>query len=187
MIKKYPTEADLTLFIDSMKGVKPLKHNKISPTKSPPPTRNEIVKKISERSVETEYFNLPDRDWIDAVGTEEILSYKRNGIADKILRKLAKGQYNVDAKLDLHSYSKEKARLATDRFLQHCLNRQYKMVLLIHGKGRFTTTPILKSYINYWLPTIKEVLAFCSALPKHGGTGAVYILLSTKKHIVSNE
>jgi DNA-nicking Smr family endonuclease len=37
--------------------------------------------------------------------------------------------------------------------------------------------PVLKGKVNHWLQQRDEVLAFCSARPVDGGTGAVYVLL----------
>jgi DNA-nicking Smr family endonuclease len=37
---------------------------------------------------------------------------------------------------------------------------------------------VLKHVVNDWLSRIENVLAFASARPVDGGTGAVYVLLS---------
>jgi DNA-nicking Smr family endonuclease len=36
---------------------------------------------------------------------------------------------------------------------------------------------VIKSLLDGWLRRRKDVLAFCSARPHDGGTGAVYVLL----------
>jgi DNA-nicking Smr family endonuclease len=36
---------------------------------------------------------------------------------------------------------------------------------------------VLKCKVNYWLRLREDVLAFCSATRRDGGTGAVYVLL----------
>ena len=38
-------------------------------------------------------------------------------------------------------------------------------------------TALIKSHVSHWLQQIETVMAFCSAQPKDGGTGAVYVLL----------
>ncbi|EXJ09223.1 Smr domain protein [Nitrincola nitratireducens] len=40
---------------------------------------------------------------------------------------------------------------------------------------------MIKSCVNDWLQQIPQVLAFTSAQPKDGGTGAVYVLLKRNK------
>ncbi|MGY8862749.1 MAG: Smr/MutS family protein, partial [Pseudomonadales bacterium] len=49
----------------------------------------------------------------------------------------------------------------------------------VQGAGQ----AIIKSHVNHWLQQLDAVLAFTSALPKDGGTGALYVLLkkSAKK------
>lgn len=37
--------------------------------------------------------------------------------------------------------------------------------------------PVLKGKVNVWLRQKGEVMAFCTAIPRDGGTGAVYVLL----------
>ena len=50
---------------------------------------------------------------------------------------------------------------------------------IVHGKGLRSRQgqPVLKVKVNHWLRQREEVLAFCSARPVDGGTGAVYVLL----------
>ncbi|RMD71241.1 MAG: DNA mismatch repair protein MutS, partial [Gammaproteobacteria bacterium] len=56
--------------------------------------------------------------------------------------------------------------------------RRYRCVRIVHGKGRRSARqPVLKQKVNGWLRARDEVLAFCSARPHHGGTGALYVLL----------
>jgi len=52
-------------------------------------------------------------------------------------------------------------------------------VRIIHGKGKGSENnlPILKNNLDQWLRRQDHVLAFCSARPIGGGTGAVYVLI----------
>jgi DNA-nicking Smr family endonuclease len=70
------------------------------------------------------------------------------------------------------------AKEALCQFITEAMHRQQRCVLIIHGKGgQQGTPPVIKNLVNRWLPQINEVLAFYSALPKDGGSGAVYVLL----------
>jgi DNA-nicking Smr family endonuclease len=53
----------------------------------------------------------------------------------------------------------------------------------VHGKGNgsWQKQPVLKNKLNQWLRQRDEVLAFCSARPCDGGTGAIYVLLKKRK------
>jgi hypothetical protein len=67
-----------------------------------------------------------------------------------------------------------------------------RCLLIIHGKAgagytdesgdiRGAGQALLKSHVNHWLQQVDDVLAFASALPKDGGTGAVYVLLKNSR------
>ena len=104
----------------------------------------------------------------------------------KTLKKLRLGYYTTQAELDLHGLVVPEARQALVHFLNHCQKQRLRHVHIIHGKGNQSKSkmPILKTYVNTWLQQRHEVLAFCSAQPINGGTGAVYVLL---KQIKSNK
>jgi DNA-nicking Smr family endonuclease len=105
------------------------------------------------------------------------MEFHRNGIQNKVLRNLRRGQYNAQATLDMHGMRVTEAREELGYFLLNCTKRGIRHALIIHGKGNGTTKPILKNKLNHWLRQLDSVLAFCSATPQEGRTGAVYILL----------
>ena len=109
----------------------------------------------------------------------DILSFKREGIQNRQFRKLKRGEYSIQSELDLHGYTVESARTALFGFLRAAQDRGHQAVRIIHGKGHRSSNkgPVLKSMVNRWLRQCDPVLAFHSAQPKDGGTGAVYVLL----------
>ncbi len=175
------SQEDLAAFHEAMKGVKPLSQGKVRLA----PKRGGGEKRSSSRGIKQRDVPLPFES-LEApesflppppVGGDQRITYKHNSLSDKMLRKLRKGQYNVEAKLDLHGLSVEEAKTAMDHFLQQCLQRGIRVVLIIHGKGHHSQTPILKNKLNHWLRHLDVVLAFCSAGPSHGSGGATYVLL----------
>jgi DNA-nicking Smr family endonuclease len=177
MPKKTKTSSeDIELFLAAIKGTTPLAQKKIRQSKIAPPIKHK-VKIRDEQDAPQELFQFRDDDYLPPIRSEDPLSYKKAGVPDKTLRKLRKGQYNVEARLDLHGMTIEKARIAVDHFLQQCLLTGISVALIIHGKGMHSQMPILKNKLNNWLPSTDIVLAFCSALPQHGGLGAAYVLL----------
>ena len=96
-----------------------------------------------------------------------------------VFRKLKQGKYAMDARLDLHRMTVEKAREEVFCFIREAMAYDLRNVMIVSGRGNHSNSPeaILKSYVNKWLPEFEEVLAYCSAVPHHGGTGAVYIML----------
>lgn len=164
---------DQKIFREAMRGVKRLSHNKILPPKTP--VIHKIKPKLNVEDEETIHFS--DFAKLELVYSEDKLEFSRSGIQHKILRNLRGGQYNVEAVLDLHGKTVEEARQSLGRFLLKCKQNKIRHALLIHGKGRSHSKPILKNKLNNWLRQIDDVLAFCSATPKDGGNGALYVLL----------
>ena len=167
------TPEELELFHRAMEGVKPLKHKKIRVTK--PSVTKKIIKQ-SEHD-DDEGFSFIEHHDVDDVTGEEFIAFRQAGISNKTLRKLRKGQYNVEAILDLHGMHVEEAKFAVESFLQQCLSKGMRVALIIHGKGHHSQMPILKNKLNHWLRKIDVILAFCSAAPGHGSRGAIYVLL----------
>ncbi|WP_369691876.1 Smr/MutS family protein [Spiribacter salilacus] len=116
-----------------------------------------------------------------ALGAEvgEALAYARPGLKKQTLRRLRRGEFSVMAELDLHGQTVEPARRLVADFINECRERRLGCVRIIHGKGRRSanTGPVLKVVVDRWLRQRDDVLAFCSARPVDGGTGALYVLL----------
>lgn len=114
-----------------------------------------------------------------AISPDSYLFSAHPSIGGKNLQKFKRGQLAIDATLDLHGYTMEQAEEALETFLQGSLEQQARVVLIIHGKG---TRAILKNYVSRYLEDHPQILAFCSAKPKDGGCGAVYVLLKKQKY-----
>lgn len=168
-----PSQTDIDAFKKAVEGTKPLSQNKIRLAIKPIKTTTPMPKKVAHKID----LHLAESDGLSNVQGEEIITYKHDSISNKILRKLRKGQYNVEAVLDLHGMSVDKANAAVKQFLQQCLQKEIRVALIIHGKGHHSHMPILKNKLNRWLRNLDVVLAFCSAAPEHGSRGATYVLL----------
>lgn len=161
---------ELSTFQEAMKGAQPLKQKEKIPIK---PKVNKIIAR-PYREKEEKIFQ--ENASLDMVHGDEFISFHHPGISHKMLRKLRKGQYNVQAMLDLHGMKVDQAEVAVEHFLYQCLHEGLRVVLIIHGKGH-QTMPVLKNKLNHWLRSFTPVLAFCSAAPSHGSRGAMYVLL----------
>jgi len=112
------------------------------------------------------------------VDPHDIIEYKRAGVQEGVYRKLRLGKYTVDAVLDLHRKTVEQSRQEVFGFIKDCTRLGLRTVMILHGKGDRSQQPaLLKSYVNKWLPSLPQVMAFHSAQRHHGGAGAVYVLL----------
>jgi len=109
----------------------------------------------------------------------EVISFRRAGVRDQVMRKLRRGLYPVDEALDLHGLSQAAARDLLERFIDEQRAAGHRCVRIVHGKGYRSGArgPVLKMLVNGWLKRRSEVIAFHSARALDGGTGAVYVLL----------
>jgi len=118
----------------------------------------------------------------DVADTHEYVEGLAPGVDRRLLARLKRGDFSVQAHLDLHGLLQEPARLAVRRFFADARARGLRCVLVIHGRGRNSPgkEPVLKRALVRWLSRGrlgKQVLAFTTARPHDGGGGAVYVLL----------
>ena len=101
--------------------------------------------------------------------------------ADRFLR----GNMEIDAKLDLHGMTQTEAHAALDAFLDRAIARGFRCVIVVTGKGsRRGETGVLRTAVPRWLNQVRhrdQILSFAPAQPKHGGEGAIYILLRRRR------
>lgn len=111
--------------------------------------------------------------------TDEALSFARNGIGPDVLRKLRRGQWVIQAQLDLHGLRRDEAREALVLFVRNATKRGLRCVRVVHGKGLGSPNkePVLKHKVRSWLAQKEEVIAFCQAKAADGGSGALVVLL----------
>jgi DNA-nicking Smr family endonuclease len=118
----------------------------------------------------------------DISATDEYLEGLAPGIDRRLLRKLKRGEYAVQAHLDLHGLRSDEARAAVERFIAAAQREGQRCVLIVHGRGHNSKAgiPVLKERLKVWLSRgrlARSVLAFATARPADGGAGAVYLLL----------
>ncbi len=111
--------------------------------------------------------------------TDDSLSYRRPGVGLDVLQKLRKGQWVIQAQLDLHGMRRDQAREMLGEFLRRCQRQEQRCVRIIHGKGLGSANkqPVLKQKVKNWLIQKDEVVAFCQATAADGGSGALIVLL----------
>jgi DNA-nicking Smr family endonuclease len=108
------------------------------------------------------------------------------GLDPRILRRLRRGEFAYQAMLDLHGMSAAAARGEVERFVLGAIAAGHRGVLIVHGRGRNSkdNVPILKERLKSWLARGRigrSILAFTSARPTDGGTGALYVLLRRRR------
>ena len=108
-----------------------------------------------------------------------------SGLERRTAQKLRRGQIPIDASLDLHGMTQSEAYAALRASLQRSQALGHRCLLVITGKGTGrANSGILKAMVPQWLDQSinrNRVLAFKTAQPQHGGTGAVYVLLRRQR------
>ncbi|MDR3386461.1 MAG: Smr/MutS family protein [Rudaea sp.] len=109
----------------------------------------------------------------------EELSYLKASLSPRLLRQLKRGYFSVADEIDLHQMTANVARIAIKQFLDENKRDGRLCVKIIHGKGLRSRAdgPVLKRLVDGMLRQRADVLAFASAKPAEGGTGAVIVLL----------
>ncbi|OGT19400.1 MAG: hypothetical protein A2V90_07560 [Gammaproteobacteria bacterium RBG_16_57_12] len=164
------------LFRDAVGPVTPVKNRKLAKpalkrTKQRPPP---LPHKAAEHAASSHLLQAEH-----LLSAADTVFHARSGIQAKLLRKLRRGQIPVTAQLDLHGQTLAQAETSLQHFLNQCRQHRLRCVRIIHGKGYGSATgqPVLKNHLPLWLQAQDQVLAFCSAPPAQGGTGALLVLL----------
>lgn len=159
-----------------MRNVRKLTSNAATPSRPKPPPEARFTR-ADQKSVLAESLQDPEDPGLLETGDE--LRFRRPGVSEAVLKRLRRGEYAVDAEIDLHGMTSIEARAAMKIFIEQAVSRQMTCVRIVHGKGRRSGPrgPVLKNVVNQWLQRTNAVLAFGSPPPVHGGSGAVYVLL----------
>ncbi|WP_157670932.1 Smr/MutS family protein [Chitinibacter sp. GC72] len=173
-----PALSDEQLFLKAMQGVVPISragqfdHPQVPASPWP---------KLQAPQLALPHEDISDFWPWDELGATEQLLFAKPGLRLDALRKLKRGQYDIEAELDLHGESTESARQKVIVFLDRCVQRQQRCVRIIHGKGLSSRDgqPVLKLKLKNWLVQRSEVLAFAQAKPAQGADGAVLVLLKS--------
>jgi DNA-nicking Smr family endonuclease len=102
------------------------------------------------------------------------------------LTQLRRGEFSVQAHLDLHGMIQPDAKEALTNFIIDSVRKGRRTVLIVHGRGLRSPggLPVLKHAAAQWLShgiAGGYVLAFATARPSDGGAGAVYVMLRRER------
>ena len=107
------------------------------------------------------------------------------GLDRRTEQKLQRGQIPIEMRLDLHGMTQSEAHIHLNSSIEHAQKAGKRCLLVITGKGTARKDGgILKAMVPRWLqdpPNQSRVLTSKVARPRHGGSGALYVLLRKKK------
>ena len=167
------SDEDRKLFRDSVGPLRRLRRDHAPSSDVPTPRPVPTFSRADEQEVIGDLLK-PTRD--PELGES---FYAQPGLQTKTIRTLKRGQFRIDAELDLHAMTENAARRALIEFISECQQEGARCIRVVHGKGLRSGTdgPVIKPMVERELERRDQVLAFCSARPVHGGSGAVYVLL----------
>ena len=172
-------EEDAQLFREAVRGVRPF-GSRAPPPRAPKLRPRARFTRADRAAVLKESLSAEEAD--PAVASGEELAFQRPQIQASVLRKLRRGEFRVQREIDLHGLTVAEAQAALRQFLIQALEHQVRCVRIVHGKGLRSghRGPVLKSAVSGLLRRTGAVLAYVSARPVDGGTGALYVLLSPR-------
>jgi len=177
-------DQELEAFLEAMDGVSPIPHerkkamrpwtSRIKPSHPPPDDQKTAMAHLHglvKGSVE-----------LDITFSDEYIEGAVKGFSRKLMKKLKRGELPVQDHIDLHGHTKQEAEEAVRDFVYRSYRGGLRCILIVHGRGLNSpdSFPVLKEGLPLWLGRGKAgklVLAFSTARPYDGGTGATYVLL----------
>jgi DNA-nicking Smr family endonuclease len=95
-------------------------------------------------------------------------------------RRLRQGDISPDRVIDLHGHTLETAHLVLSDALESADFHGQRIILIVTGKGRSDRPGRIKAELSHWLDNgnyRSRIAALRPAHPRHGGTGAFYLIL----------
>jgi DNA-nicking Smr family endonuclease len=173
---KRPTDEEAALFREWVREVKRLPAGKRASERerNVPPSRLRVPLRSRPDAARP-----GDEPGAPSLATGDALRFARSGVSRRELRELRRGRLRAQAVLDLHGLTVARADLALSDFLGQARERGLTRIRIVHGKGLHSGAdgPVLKNLVDAALRGTRTVRAFASALPAHGGAGAVNVLL----------
>jgi DNA-nicking Smr family endonuclease len=170
-------EQDRELFRGAVGKVRPLAKKAETAPATPGPLPRARQFELDEARVREELLSH-DYDPASVELGDEIL-YLKPGQPQSLLKQLRRGQFSIRSEIDLHQMTVAVARQAITAFLGDAIDHGELCVRIVHGKGLRSSArgPVVKRMTEQLLRRRDDVLAFASARPAQGGTGAVLVLL----------
>ena len=179
---KDPSDKDRELFRTVVKDAVPLTRAPTANVRPAPPQPNPVQRKADEQAAllasHLALYPSP-MSWDIGADIEDDQSYLRAGVSPELLRKLRRGQWTINAEIDLHHHNQDEAHEALMEFMRKARAADWLCLRIIHGKGLSShqKIPVLRNKVRRWLQLKDEVLAYCEPRPNGGGSGAVLVLL----------
>ena len=172
--------AERNLFVIAAGIVQPIPNKNRALLKQERPSTAPRQQQLDDQAVLKEAIS-DEFDVSTLLEVDDTLSFRQAGIGADVTRKLRRGNWSIQAQLDLHGLRSDEARERLGSFIRESSLHGIRCVRVVHGKGLGSPgkAPVLKNKVHSWLIQKKEVLAFVQAKPADGGAGALVVLLQS--------
>jgi DNA-nicking Smr family endonuclease len=174
--ERLPTEAELQLWAEVARSVRPFAGRKLLPPPQPPGDEPQ-----PDRTTPAPAVPHPPKPAVKPLAP----------IERRTLTALKRGQQPLEGVLDLHGLRQDEAHSRLRAFLRSSQARGSTLVLVVTGKGAAGETGfgdamfgaergVLRRVVPHWLRMADLrgiVLGFEEAALRHGGAGALYVRL----------
>lgn len=168
-------EEDRAVWEETVAGIRPL-------PKTDLPVENKSPKRQPRNKIQT----VPLRIYRHEVGLGSASDIDHN-----TMRRFKRGQFPVEAVLDLHGYNENQAFEAVHQFMTQAYLSGKRCVIIVTGKGQshadediFAPRGVLKNRVPQWLQSDdlrQMILSYIHPSAQMGGEGALYILLRRRR------
>ena len=167
--QRRPSEAELALWRRAMSDARALDEHPPAPREAPAPPAGPAPRRPEAASPRTYGRALDPQRPVD--------------LDRRTWLRLKRGQVVLEQVLDLHGQTQERAHQRLSAFVADAHARGSRCVLVVTGKG-LESGGTLRHMVPRWLneePNRARVVAFCPAQPRHGGSGALYVLIRRRR------
>jgi DNA-nicking Smr family endonuclease len=176
---KHNNSDDVALFRNAVGETRPLSASQRHLPEKPKPKARNRPRSSNTVAPDNPYRSQRQPDESDL---HDSLSFQRGLVTRRMMRDLRRGNYQLQAEIDLHGCTRDTAHQILLTFIESCSTRGLKCVRVVHGKGHGSGPdgPVLKLLVNKWLRNWLDINAFCPAQNRDGGSGALYVLLDNQ-------
>ncbi len=164
-------------FVKAMRDVRPIKRS-----------GRDVPRIVQTKDVAVPAAGMPDASQMEFMlhCTEEYIEGHVVGLDLVIMARLRQGMFSPEGNVDLHGLNIQQAFQTLTEFIKNAWFRGMRCVIVVPGRGKNSPggVAVLREKVRMWLtqyPFKRVVLAFCTALPRDGGPGSIYVLLRKEK------
>jgi DNA-nicking Smr family endonuclease len=153
-------------------------HDRVLPAVAPVPPLARQREQDEREALQASLSDGLDGDAL--LESDDSLSFRRTHIGADVVRRLRRGEWAIQAQVDLHGLTRDAARERVVAFLREAQRQGLRCVRVVHGKGQGSPgkMPVLKGRVQRWLAQCAQVDAYAQARAADGGAGALVVLLA---------